>query len=934
MDTINKLTEFAFFSCLKPISESLKKNVSNHYHRLNGKLEGQSLFLLLLFLLHIPLIAQIPEIDPQFKKKMIEKKALHYKQMMLCEQQKTANQDDYDVKYYALDLTPDPTTARLSGIVNIVGEILSSSLDYVELNFWASMSISSIYLTDSPGTQLTYTRNNDILTIQLDRTYSLGEEFNLEIIYNGQPQNSPYYSFSFDTYEGNPMIWTLSSVFGARAWWPCKDVPSDKPDSVDIRVTVPSNLIVASNGALRETIVNNSFTTYWWHERYPIATYLVFLAIYHYELNYDDYIYNGGADTMKIHFYSFPGNYNRYFDINAKVTDMLTVFSNRFGEYPFVDEKYGQADFVWGGGMEHQTCTTYGNWNEALFAHEIAHQWWGDMITCDSFHHIWLNEGFASYSEVFWFEHLYPGYTASEYQMDYQLYLGPGTVYVEDPENQNIFDLGLSYYKGSWVLHMLRHITGDSLFLNILRAYYASSEHQYGSATTEDFQAICENISGMNLDKFFHQWIYEEFYPNYSFSWSWVQNGSNYNILLEIEQLQTNHIFWMPIDVTVTTENGETTFVVWDSLQTQSFQLTVNSEPLDLELDKYNWILKIIEEPFINPQFDRGILLVNGVDFGSHGLEIWESYENKAFSGDYRISFWDCFERPNGGYPSTLPEPLGHGMVPAEVLGQFSTVIWIGNYRNGDLGKWQQTPILPYLEAGGNILLMTRLGQDFIYGELQEYLGITWAENQLSTIQNCVAAYPGLHSNLIINNQSYIAVFETDLTSLESILLFQETASFNVPRGLGVWHHPKAGGTYRSAGGNFVFLSGRPYRYDAIRLKANVEFILQHFFHELLGSPPEKLILYQNYPNPFNEATTISYQIPVGGWVKLEIYNILGQKIKTLINEHQLVNYHDKIWNISHENYQVSSGVYFLYLSLIGDNHIKYEKSMKMLLVK
>jgi aminopeptidase N len=139
-----------------------------------------------------------------------------------------------------------------------------------------------------------------------------------------------------------------------------------------------------------------------------------------------------------------------------------------------VDEKYGQADFLWGGGMEHQTCTSYGSWNEALFAHEIAHQWWGDMITCESFHHIWLNEGFAEYSEAMWFEDTYSPYTASEYLMDYQLYLGDGTIYVEDPQNENIFELGLSYHKASWVLHMLRHIVGENHFINIMKTYYSS----------------------------------------------------------------------------------------------------------------------------------------------------------------------------------------------------------------------------------------------------------------------------------------------------------------------------------------------------------------------------------------------------------------------------------------------------------------------------
>jgi aminopeptidase N len=186
---------------------------------------------------------------------------------------------------------------------------------------------------------------------------------------------------------------------------------------------------------------------------------------------------------------------------------------------------------------------------------------------------------------------------------------------------------------------MLRHLTGDNIFLDILRTYYASPAHQYGTATTEEFQAICEARSGMKLEKFFHQWIYEEFQPCYSFSWDWIQDGTDYNIELEIKQLQTNHIFWMPIDITVTTAQGEQTFVVWDSLPSQSFQLTVNSEPLEMELDRDNWILKIIEEPLVDPRFDRGILLVNGVDFNAYGSEIWDTYENRAFTGNYQYRF-------------------------------------------------------------------------------------------------------------------------------------------------------------------------------------------------------------------------------------------------------------------------------------------------------
>jgi hypothetical protein len=879
---------------------------------------------LFLFLILNYSYSQPIKYDKSFKREIAQQKEMHIKQIQIAEKMKTANQDEYDVKYYSLNLAPNPVTATLSGIVNVLGEVLAPTLNQVDLNFWDGMNILEVHITGSTSTQLSYIRNNDILSIQLDRTYIQGEEFNIEIVYNGQPQNSPYYSFVFDSHNNNPMIWTLSSGFGARAWWPCKDVLSDKPDSIDIRVSVPGNLIVASNGTLRETTIQNNQTTYWWHEGYPIATYLVFLAIHPYEIHYENYLYNNNQDTMKIHFYSFPGNYNNYLDINLKVKDMIAAFSDMFGQYPFVEEKYGQADFMWGGGMEHQTCTTYGSWNESLFAHEIAHQWWGDMITCDSYHHIWLNEGFASYSEALWYEYLYPGYSASEYQMDYQLYLGPGTIYVEDPLNETIFDVGLSYDKASWVLHMLRHVVGENEFFDILRTYYSSTDHQYGTATTEQFQAISEQVSGINLEKFFQQWIYEEFYPKYEYTWSWTQNGSNYDIQLDIEQTQNNHIFWMPIEITIFTINGEETFVVWDSLQTQSFQLSVQSEPVNLELDRNNWIIKLIEEPIINPTFDQGILLVNGVLFDSYDEEIRPAYEARAFWGDYNIEFWDCFEAPANGYPSTLPYPIGHGKIPNDILDNYSAVIWIGNHYGGDVGQWQQTAIHSYLQAGGNVLLLTRRGQGFIFNELQDYLGITWVEDPQSTIQNCVAVYPGLQSNIINGSQSYNAVFETSLNHPESTLLFKETISFSEPRGLGVWRKPQNGGTHKNDGGQFAFISGRPYRYHYGQLKSNIKYILENFFKEM-PEIPEQFFLYQNYPNPFNQFTTIEYDLNNSGRVKLEIFNILGEKVSTLVDGWQTARKYEKIFNAS----KLASGIYFYKLKTAG-----YSKTKKLLYIK
>ena len=269
---------------------------------------------------------QIPKIDHSFRDQMIKQKATHYKQLIQNEQQKTANQEDYDVTYYSLDLTPDQPTATLAGIVEIIAEVTVPMLDHVELNFWDGMSITDIYNSLTPATQLQFERNNDILIVYLDHIYNQGEQFRITVEYNGQPGNSEYRAFNFDTYNDQPMIWTMSSAFRARGWWPCKDVPSDKPDSMDVRVTVPADLIVASNGSLVETTTMGDKKTYWWHEKYPIATYLVSLAIHPYEMHSDPYIYENGSKTMEIQFYSFPGNYDANARINNLVDDMTWLF--------------------------------------------------------------------------------------------------------------------------------------------------------------------------------------------------------------------------------------------------------------------------------------------------------------------------------------------------------------------------------------------------------------------------------------------------------------------------------------------------------------------------------------------------------------------------------------------------------------------------------
>jgi len=272
---------------------------------------------------------------------------------------------------------------------------------------------------------------------------------------------------------------------------------------------------------------------------------------------------------------------------------MIVLFAEKYGEYPFINEKYGHAEFGWGGGMEHQTLTSMGGYSEGLIAHELAHQWWGDLITCASFHHIWLNEGFARYGQALWAEsnggtHAYKSF------MDNHSYYGEGTIYVENPVSVgDIFHGGLSYNKGGWVVHMLRRVVGDSVFFEIMHSYSSNDSLAYGAATTEDFQAVCEDISGLDLDDFFQQWIYGDWYPKYRLSW--VANPADgYNI--QIDQLQTTGFFHMPIDLHITGPYIDTIIVVDNYESSQVYHYGGFGTIIDnITLDPDNWILKEIE---------------------------------------------------------------------------------------------------------------------------------------------------------------------------------------------------------------------------------------------------------------------------------------------------------------------------------------------------
>ncbi len=521
-------------------------------------------------------------------------KIQYYQKLFKTSQIQYPGDETIDVTYYKLDVYVDYARRLIKGKITISAKSTVSDLNTFFLDLQNALTTDSITLNNS---QLNFTHSDNIITVTLDKDYTIGEEFSIDVYYQGTPGSSGFGSFEFTTHSGEPVIWTLSEPYGASDWWPCKDTPADKPDSADIWITVDKSMIPVSNGTLVDTIDNGRTHTYKWHSQYPIAQYLISLAITNYDLYTNEYIV--GKDTMKLYHYNYPENVTDYrIGQLDKTIDMLKVFSEKYGPYPFFKEKYGHAEFSWGGAMEHQTCTSIGYYGTDIIAHELAHQWFGDKITCKDWHHIWLNEGFATYSEAVYTESRFgeSGYkNAIEGEMS-RAKNAYGSLWVQNIESVNeIFSSNRSYSKGAVVLHMLRGILGTKVFFDVLKTYVADSALAYGVAVTEDFQRVAETVSGLDLNYFFQEWVYGVNYPKYTIDWGYeAQPNGRYAIALSIDQAKNAdpNYFTMPINIRFKTTTGDTTVTLFNDEQNQLFEFSIGGKPLMMTFDPDNWILK------------------------------------------------------------------------------------------------------------------------------------------------------------------------------------------------------------------------------------------------------------------------------------------------------------------------------------------------------
>ena len=500
-----------------------------------------------------------------------------------------------DITYYGLDLTITTSPNYLIGVVTIDVRTDTTTLNYCFLDLRNFLTVDSILIN---GIATTYSHSDNIINIILDHTYIQDEPFTLKVYYQGIPGGTNFGGFDFSFHAGIPVISSLSEAYSGPYWWPQKDTPADKADSSDVWITIADNLIPVSNGSL-ESITNNGngTHTYYWKNHYTIANYLISLAITDY-YQYNTYYHYSPTDSMIITHFIYPENFNSRKQYCDETDNMIEVFAESYGEYPFLQEKYGHAEFEWGGAMEHQTCTSMGFWGTGVVSHELAHQWYGDMITCKDWHHIWLNEGFATYSEAVYLE-AKNGKAAYDSQIALEMNSArnaQGSIWVQDISNEwEIFNGARSYAKGACVLHMLRGIVGDSTFFDIMRAYSDHPDLKYGVAVTEDFQAVAENVSGKELDYFFQEWIYGEKYPKYNVGWNKsLIGGDIYHITLNIYQnVNTNPpYFSMPVQIKVNTSLGDTLVTLFNDAQNQNFQFDVVGNPTSINFDPGNWILK------------------------------------------------------------------------------------------------------------------------------------------------------------------------------------------------------------------------------------------------------------------------------------------------------------------------------------------------------
>ncbi len=515
--------------------------------------------------------------------------------------------DAYDVKFYGIDLEVDNTSIYLSGSVTIGATVAVTELDTFVFELHSDYTIDSIKVN---GIAESYIRDYDDVIVLLSSALTESDWIEAQIYYHGQINTTGWSGIMHN--EFYDITYTLTEPFYAKDWFPCKQVLTDKADSVYIFITTNDTLKVGSNGLLTNVVpVGQGKARYEWKTYYPTAYYLISIAIGDY-VEYNIYAKPEGLeDSILIQNYIYDEDMLNYYKEDIDITaDLIEVFSELFGMYPFKDEKYGHCMAPIGGGMEHQTMTTIGGFSFMLVSHELTHMWFGDYVTCGTWQDIWVNEGFATYGHLLALEQLndqFPVDIMQQYHNDQLGGIFNGSLYIPesyfnidftseeevDALTSRIFSWGLSYEKGAIIIHMLRYeLNNYDMFFDILQTYL--TQHQFSTAIGTDFKSIAENVSGMDLTDFFNQWYFGEGFPRYNIQW-FQENDTVYIRSVQTTSAPSTPLFKMNMDYHLVYSGDEEIVRLYQSENEQIHRVYFPETITNISVDPEHWVLEEIQ---------------------------------------------------------------------------------------------------------------------------------------------------------------------------------------------------------------------------------------------------------------------------------------------------------------------------------------------------
>ena len=452
----------------------------------------------------------------------------------------------YDITFTKIDIETENNSDYINGHAYIEATVTADELNTFCIGLSSAMDIGTVLFD---GNSTGFTHINDEINIDLDNPVQNGNSFSVTIYYDGFGNDVNNYAGGLhhvsdeSLFNLEPLTYTFTQPFGASLWFPCKQVLTDKIDSLHIFITTGTSYKVSANGVLSARVELGNKTRFEWKTKYPIAYYLIAFNVFNYA-EYNFYVKPDGFDDSIFiqNFMVDQAHINAMKNELDKTNDAMNLYCNLFGMYPFKDEKYGHS--IWGHsfGMEHQTITSMPyNIDFRRLSHELSHQWFGNSVTCATWQDIWLNEGFATYFDYLALK-LIVSDEVGENRMQYyhtKAMTNPdGSIYVPEDEANNasrIFNYKLSYCKAGAVVKMLRfELQDDEVFWQILHNYLAEFKNSF--ATTQDFQEIVEETTGDDFSYFFEQWIYGEGYP--TFYGNWYQK--NDTLFIKINQHTSN----------------------------------------------------------------------------------------------------------------------------------------------------------------------------------------------------------------------------------------------------------------------------------------------------------------------------------------------------------------------------------------------------------